>query len=82
MNAIEMIGDGTGVKFIRSIAVGPLKTLHTKTTYLWYKTECGYEFPIPSTDIRKDNFKTEQDKIPVYVKWLDLRLNFPFTSKE
>lgn len=36
---------------------------------LWYKTECGFEFPVPVSDTGKGMFKN-QDKALLFMRWI------------
>lgn len=36
---------------------------------LWYKTECGFEFPVPISDIGKATFLNE-DKAIFFLRWI------------
>lgn len=46
MNSIrEMVSDGKTVKFI-----------YYRHNNLWYTTECGFEFPVPTDDIGDATF--------------------------
>jgi hypothetical protein len=36
---------------------------------LWYKTECGFEFPIPQEDLNGATFVAE-DKALLFMRWI------------
>ncbi len=36
---------------------------------LWYKTECGFEFPVPISDVGKGCF-LNQDKAIFFLRWI------------
>lgn len=36
---------------------------------LWYTTECGFEFPVPTSDVGKGVFKNT-DKAIYFMRWI------------
>lgn len=36
---------------------------------LWYRTECGFDFPVPVTDTGKGVFKNK-DKALLFMRWI------------
>ncbi len=59
MNTIkEMVSNGKKVQFVRY-----------QTNELWYKTECGFEFPVPLSDTGEAAFLSE-DKALLFMRWI------------
>lgn len=49
---------------------------------LWYKTECGFEFPVPTSDIGQGIFKAK-DKALLFMRWIRWQLeDIEKTKKE
>lgn len=49
---------------------------------LWYKTECGFEFPVPISDVGQGVFKAK-DKALLYMRWIRWQLeSIEKTKKE
>lgn len=40
---------------------------------IWYTTECGFEFPIPSEDLKGATFPAK-DKAILYMRWINKHL--------
>lgn len=59
----EMVNDGKKVKFVLY-----------KDGDLIYKTECGFEFPVPVTDIGNATFLAE-DKAILFMRYIRKHLN-------
>ncbi len=53
-----MVNNGKKVQFVRY-----------QSKELWYKTECGFEFPIPIEDTGDAAFVTE-DKALLFMRWI------------
>lgn len=59
MNTIkDMVKDGKKVRFS-----------HWRANELWYKTECGFEFPVPTHDAGTATFHAE-DKAIIFMRWI------------
>ena len=58
MNLKDMVKDNKKVKFQRY-----------KDMNLWYKTECGFEFPVPISDIGNATF-LEEDKALLFMRYI------------
>lgn len=58
MNIKEMVKDGKQVYFS-----------FYRDRNLWYKTECGFEFPVPIEDIGNATFKA-QDKAIFFMRYI------------
>jgi len=48
---------------------------------LWYKTECGFEFPVPCGDTGTGTFKNE-DKAIIFMRWIRKHVDFIQKAKE
>ena len=46
-----------------------VKFLFYKDKELWYVTECGFEFPVPISDVGTGIFKDE-DKAILFMRWI------------
>lgn len=58
MKIIDMVSDNKTVRF----------TLY-KDSELWYVTECGFEFPVPISDIGNSVFLS-QDKALLFMRYI------------
>lgn len=63
-----------------------VKNKKVKFTYyadkeLWYITECGFEFPVPITDIGNATFLAE-DKAIYFMRYIRKYINVLETAKE
>lgn len=58
MSIKEMVSGGKQVTFIRY-----------QSKELWYKTECGFEFPVPIDDTGEAAFAS-QDKAMLFMRWI------------
>lgn len=59
MNSIkDMVKDNKQVHFVRF-----------EHGQLWYATQCGFEFPIPSEDLAGARFEA-QDKALLFMRWI------------
>lgn len=58
MNIKDMVKDNKQVRFVRF-----------EHGQLWYCTECGFEFPIPSEDLAGARFEA-QDKALLFMRWI------------
>ena len=58
MSIKEMISSGKKVSFVRY-----------QNKELWYKTECGFEFPVPIDDAGEAAFLSE-DKGILFMRWI------------
>jgi hypothetical protein len=54
----EMVSNGKRVQFVRY-----------QQQELWYKTECGFEFPVPISDTSDAAFAAE-DKAILFMRWM------------
>ncbi len=58
MSIKEMVSSGKQVHFV-----------HYQGKELWYKTECGFEFPVPIDDTGEAAFAS-QDKAILFMRWI------------
>ena len=58
MNIKEMVKDGKKVTFI-----------HYKDSELWYRTECGFEFPVPISDTGAATFLAA-DRAMLFMRYI------------
>lgn len=60
---------------IKSMIVGGKMVTFTRYCHgqLWYKTECGFEFPVPIRDV-EDNTLLNTDKAILFMKWINLHI--------
>jgi hypothetical protein len=58
MNIKEMVKDGKGVSLI-----------HYKDSELWYRTECGFEFPVPIADTGNATFLAN-DRAILFMRYI------------
>lgn len=63
MSIKGMVSGGKQVKFIRYLDQN-----------LWYVTECGFEFPVPTTDTGNATFLAE-DKAMMFMRYIRKHLN-------
>lgn len=54
----EMVCDNKTVEF-----------MFYRKNELWYKTECGFEFPVPTSDTGDAAFNNK-DKAILYMRWI------------
>jgi hypothetical protein len=71
MNTIkEMVGKNKVVTFS-----------HYQNGELWYNTECGFSFPVPTTDTGTGLF-AKIDKAILFMRWIRKHLEFIENSKQ
>ncbi len=71
MSAIkEMVKDQKQVYF-----------LHYKEGELWYKTECGFEFPVPIDDVGTATMLA-QDKAMLFMRYIRKHMELIATAKQ
>lgn len=58
MSIKEMVANGKQVEFVRY-----------QSKELWYKTECGFEFPVPIEDTQEAAFM-RKDKALLFMRWI------------
>lgn len=58
MKVIDMVKDNKTVSFVR----------FTQQEF-WFKTECGFEFPVPVADSKEASFYAT-DKAMYYMRWI------------
>ena len=58
MNIKDMVKNNKKVTFVKY-----------KKGNLYYKTECGFEFPVPTSDTGDGSFLNE-DKAMTYMRWI------------
>ena len=46
-----------------------VKFLYYREGELWYTTECGFEFPVPTNDVGQASMNAE-DKALLYMRWI------------
>jgi hypothetical protein len=68
MNIKDMIKNNKRVTFIKY-----------KKGNLYYKTECGFEFPVPISDTGDGSFLKE-DKAMTFMRWIRKQINEVNTS--
>lgn len=66
----EMVSSGKKVKFVRY-----------QNKELWYKTECGFEFPVPLSDTGEAAFIAE-DKALLFMRWIRKHVDTINTAKQ
>jgi hypothetical protein len=57
MSIKEMVANGRKVKFVRY-----------KNGELWYATECGFEFPVPTSDTGTEATFLAEDKAMLFMR--------------
>jgi len=71
MNTIkDMVSNSKKVQFIRY-----------QSQELWYKTECGFEFPVPLSDTGEAAFIAE-DKALLFMRWIRKHVDTINTAKQ
>lgn len=63
MNIKDMVKNNKQVTFVKY-----------KKGNLYYKTECGFEFPVPISDTGDASF-INKDKAMIYMRWIRKQLN-------
>jgi len=58
-----------------------VKFLFYKENELWYTTECGFEFPVPTNDVGTASMNAE-DKAIMFMRWIRKHINLINDSKE
>lgn len=58
MNIKEMVKDGKSVTFI-----------HYRDSELWYRTECGFEFPVPISETGNATFLAK-DRAMLFMRYI------------
>lgn len=48
---------------------------------LWYKTECGFEFPVSISDTGDGAFQSE-DKASFFIRWIRKQIQLVETEKQ
>jgi hypothetical protein len=69
MSIKEMVSNGKRVQFIRY-----------QQSELWYKTECGFEFPVPISDTGDASFGAD-DKAILFMRWIKKHVDNINTAK-
>ena len=64
-----MVSQGKRVQFVRY-----------QQQELWYKTECGFEFPVPISDTSDAAFAAE-DKAILFMRWMKKHVDTINTAK-
>ena len=49
--------------------------LYYRANELWYRTECGFEFPVPISDTGTGIFNNE-DKALLFMRWIRKHVNY------
>lgn len=71
MNSIkDMVSQGKRVEFVRY-----------QQQELWYKTECGFNFPVPISDTGEASFAAE-DKAIMFMRWIKKHLDSISVAKK
>ncbi len=70
MSIKEMVANGKQVEFVRY-----------QSKELWYKTECGFEFPVPIEDTNEAAF-IAKDKAMLFMRWIRKHLASIETAKQ
>ena len=70
MSIKDMVGDNKQVTFLRY-----------QEKELWYKTECGFEFPVPIDDTGNAEFKAS-DKALLFMRWIRKHLAMLAEAKQ
>ena len=70
MSIKEMVANGKQVEFVRY-----------QSKELWYKTECGFEFPVPIEDTQEAAFM-RKDKALLFMRWIRKHLAMLETAKQ
>jgi hypothetical protein len=52
-----------------------VKFVHCRDGALWYRTECGFEFPVPFAEIGSATFYAE-DRAPLFIRYIRRRQKF------
>ncbi len=55
--------------------------LYYRTEELWYKTECGFEFPVPISDVGTGVFYSE-DKAILFMRWIRRHMEYVTEAAE
>jgi len=69
MTLKDMVKDGRKVRFA-----------FFRGTELWYRTECGFEFPVPISDVGDAVFLAE-DKALLFMRYIRRHLDVIATAK-
>jgi hypothetical protein len=70
MSIKDMVGNGKNVTFVRY-----------QHNELWYKTECGFEFPVPLSDTQEAVF-LNHDKAILFMRWIRKHIDNIQLAKE
>jgi hypothetical protein len=58
-----------------------VKFLFYKENELWYTTECGFEFPVPISDVGTASMNAE-DKAIMFMRWIRKHIELINDSKK
>ena len=70
MDIKNMVSSGKKVNFVRY-----------QNSELWYKTECGFEFPVPISDTGNAAFLST-DKAILFMRYINKHIKMLETAKE
>lgn len=76
MNISSKINESIEIKSIKDMVNNGKKVyfIYYRSNELWYKTECGFTFPVPISDIGDATFLPE-DKAILFLRYIKNQLN-------